>query len=62
MSEISAASAALSREMAETTAAVQALKLSQQQEQQVADLVTEMVETISQAQEAGKGELIDLAG
>ena len=62
MSEISAASAALSREMAETTAAVQALKLSQQQEQQVADLVAEMVETISQAQEAGKGELIDLAG
>jgi thioesterase domain-containing protein len=47
--------------MAGTAAAVQALKLSQQQDQQVADLVAEMVETISQVQEAGKGELIDLA-
>jgi hypothetical protein len=62
MSDISAVSAALSQEMASTAAAVQALKLSRQQDQQVLDVVTRMVQSMAQAQEAGKGRLIDLAG
>ncbi len=62
MSEISAVSAALAQEMAGTAVAVQALKLAQQQERQVGDLVAQMVENMSKIQEAGKGQHIDLAG
>ncbi len=61
MSDISSVSAALSQEMASTAAAVQALKLSRQQDQQVLDVVVQMVQSMAQAQEAGKGQLIDLA-
>lgn len=61
MSDISSVSAALSQEMASTAAAVQALKLSRQQDQQVLDVVVQMVQSMAQAREPGKGQRIDLA-
>ncbi len=60
MSDISSVSAALSQEMASAAAAVQALILSRQQDQQMLDVVTQMVQSMDQAQEPGKGQLIDL--
>ncbi len=60
MSDISSVSAAMSQEMASVAAAVHALKLSRQQDQQVLEIVTQMVQPVVQAQEPGKGELVDL--
>ncbi len=57
MSDISSVSAALSQEMASIATSVRALKLSRQQDQQILDIVTQIVQPM--VQEPGKGELVD---
>ena len=61
MSEISALSASVSQEMANAAAAVRAVKLAQQQDQQILDMITQLMQPIAQIQEAGKGENIDIS-